>query len=328
MPLIVPLALRRTAIGTLALGGPGARVSPDLTLRLAEEFAARASVALDNAGLLATAVRARADAEAAQGVAERANRAKTDFLTAMSHELRTPLNAILGYVQLMDMEIRGPLTDAQRADLHRIARVEQHLSHVIGQLLGFAKIDSGHLTYDLTDVPLDDVLRHVDELILPAMEGKRLTFEPERCDPALTAWADRDKLEQILLNLLSNAVKFTDAGGRITIWCEGTDQTATISVRDTGRGIPADRTGVIFEPFVQLDHGLTRGKEGTGLGLTISRDLARGMGGDLEVMTSLGSGSTFTVSVPQAASTSAHGAAPTGLRSESSSPPDDERPVA
>jgi signal transduction histidine kinase len=240
------------------------------------------------------------DAELARHDAERASRAKSDFLAVMSHELRTPLNAIAGYAQLLELEVFGTITDAQRDALARIARSQAHLLGLINSVLSFAKIDAGQLQYVIADASIDEILAGVEPLVAPQVRAKELVFDYRPCDPQIFVRADAEKLQQVVLNLLTNAIKFTPSGGRITLECEADDGMAHIHVRDTGVGIPADRVHAVFEPFVQGDRALNRPHEGVGLGLAIARDLARGMGGTLRVESRLGEGSVFTVSIPRA----------------------------
>jgi signal transduction histidine kinase len=246
---------------------------------------------VDNARLYRDAERARADAEAA-------NQAKSDFLATMSHELRTPLNAIAGYTELLEMELRGPITDEQREDLRRIRRSQRHLLALVNDVLNFARLDSGHLDYDIGPVPLAETLAAVEAMVAPQLQAKGLTYALELPPAALIALADREKVQQIVVNLLSNAVKFTPSGGRIAVACNDERTAVAITVRDSGRGIPADKLELIFEPFVQVERALTRETEGSGLGLAISRQLARAMNGDLTVVSELGAGSTFTLTLP------------------------------
>lgn len=216
--------------------------------------------------------RARSEAEQAGRAAETANRAKSDFLTIMSHELRTPLNAIGGYTELLSMGIRGPVTEAQTEDLARITRSQQHLLGLINDLLNMARLDAGQVSYDITDVPVSATMERVEELILPQLTAKGLTYEHVACDSTLLVRADAEKLRQVLVNLLSNATKYTDTGS-ITVWCDATGKDVRIHVRDTGPGIASDQLGRIFEPFVQITGASNRPREGVGLGLAISRDL-------------------------------------------------------
>jgi signal transduction histidine kinase len=238
-------------------------------------------------------------AEQARLEAESANRSKSEFLAVMSHELRTPLNAIGGYAQLLELGIRGPVTEQQRADLDRIMKSQAYLLSLINDVLNFAKIESGHLKVELTDVPLPEVVEGMRDFVQPQLRQRGLSFTVERCEPGITVRADRDKIQQILLNLLSNALKFTPSGGTISLRCVRTaGGGATVTVEDTGQGIAADKLEWIFEPFVQVDRRYKREQEGIGLGLAISRELARAMGGDLVARNAEGQGSIFELTLP------------------------------
>jgi PAS domain S-box-containing protein len=233
-----------------------------------------------------------------------ANRAKSEFLAVVSHELRTPLNAIGGHIQLIEMGVHGPISEAQREALGRVQRSQRHLLSLINDVLNLARIETGHVDYELTEVPLEAAVAEVKAMVEPLLSAGRLKCElagsPYAPDPPIVVRADRDKLQQILLNLLSNAIKFTPAGGRITVEAAATDgqPIATVMVTDSGKGIPAAKLESIFEPFVQLG-GRPASAAGLGLGLSISRDLARGMGGDLTATSTPGSGATFTLSLPR-----------------------------
>jgi signal transduction histidine kinase len=238
--------------------------------------------------------------EEARDAAEHANRAKSDFLAVMSHELRTPLNAIGGYTELMQLGIYGSVTEEQDRALARVARSQQHLLGLINDVLNFAKLNAAKVQFDIEDVPLRDAVARVEPMIAPQLEAKALRYSCSLTDQSLVACADAEKLQQILLNLLSNAVKFTPAGGSVAIECSRDGDSAHITVRDTGVGIPPERLAHIFEPFVQVDRALNRPHEGVGLGLTISHELAVGMGGTLLVESTPGVGSAFTVVLPLA----------------------------
>jgi signal transduction histidine kinase len=252
-------------------------------------------------------VHSRQAAERAQAEAERANRAKSEFLAAMSHELRTPLNAIAGYAELMDMGLRGPMTEAQRTDLSRIRRSQQHLLSLINDVLNFAKLEAGRFEYDMQPVKLAPIVADLVTMIQPQLATKGLVYRAAVA-PDITVTADPEKLQQVLLNLLSNAIKFTDRGGRITVDVAtretgddgGRPGLVFLRVSDTGIGIPRDKQDAIFDPFVQAHRQLASNSEGTGLGLSISRDLARGMGGDLRVRSVEGEGSVFTLTLQMA----------------------------
>jgi PAS domain S-box-containing protein len=230
--------------------------------------------------------------------AEAANRAKAEFLRSMSHELRTPINATLGYAQLLEAGIAGPLTEQQRDYLARLQASQQHLLHIISDMLNYSRIEAGRLEYDITPISLREVVATVLPMIEVQAVARALTLEYDADAPDIMACADRARTQQIRLNLLSTAVKFTPAGGRVSITCAIAGDSAAISVGDTGPGIPPDKHDAVFEPFVQVGRSLTSAHEGTGLGLAISRDLARGMGGDLTVESTVGVGSTFTLTLP------------------------------
>jgi signal transduction histidine kinase len=236
----------------------------------------------------------------ARAAAEDANRAKADFLAAMSHELRTPLNAIGGYTDLLAMGLRGPLTEKQRDDLRRISRNQAHLMSIINDILNFARLEAGSVDLELTTVPAREILGGIEPIIAPQIEQKQLRFWLGECDPSISVWADREKVQQVLLNLLTNAAKFTHAGGRVTLSVLHDSSLVSIRVTDDGVGIPPDKLEAIFEPFVQVHRSLTQPTPGTGLGLAISRDLARKMGGDITVESIQGEGSTFTLALPRA----------------------------
>ena len=303
-----PLASLTNAAESIARGDYATRVplSGDEELvrlatsfnRMAEEISAtRAELELRASEAQATAIdldRARADAEAA-------SRAKSDFLAVMSHELRTPLNAIAAYSELLELELRGPITDAQRRDLQRIRASQQHLLGLISAVLDLSRIEAGRVTYDLTQVALEPFLAGLDGLIAPQAAAKSLVLEHRPIDPTLGALGDPEKLRQIMLNLLSNAIRYTPAGGRIVVSAEAHGDRVAIMTRDTGVGISAEQLETIFEPFVQLDRSLTQVREGIGLGLAISRDLARGMHGELSAESVIGKGSVFTLTLPRCA---------------------------
>jgi signal transduction histidine kinase len=297
--LAVPVISRSgSVLGGLFFGHSQPNVFSELDERLVVGTASWAAVAMDNARLLADAVAARVEAERARKQAEEANRTKADFLAAMSHELRTPLNAIAGYSQILELGIQGDLNESQRGMLSRMQRSQRALSTLIEELLGFARIESGKVVYRATKITVDEILNDLEPMIAPQLSTKPIKYHVSSCDPDVTVWADREKVDQILLNLITNAIKFTERG-EIAVTCTANADVAEISVRDTGVGIAEDRLESIFEPFVQLDGGYTRTSHGTGLGLTISRTFARAMGGDVRVSSVLGEGSSFIISLPR-----------------------------
>ena len=245
-------------------------------------------------------VRARAELEQARAAAEEANRAKSEFLANMSHELRTPLNAIGGYTELMEMGIHGPVTAAQRDTLERVQAAQRHLLTLINDILSYARLEAGRVEFDLEALGARDVLSSLDALIAPQARAKSISYEVHECEPGLRFTGDEERVRQVLLNLVGNAVKFTGAGGRVILRCDADDAWVYLRVEDNGRGVPREKLESIFDPFTQVDRRLDQPQGGVGLGLAISRDLARGMGGDLSAESTPGEGSVFTVRLPLA----------------------------
>jgi PAS domain S-box-containing protein len=267
--------------------------------------------ALERARLYEAERRARADAEAARADAEAANAAKNEFLAAMSHEIRTPINAIQGYAQLLELGLAGPVTEYQRTYLGRLASSSHHLLGLVDDVLDLAKVDAGEMkvALDLADTgPAVDTALDVTRP-LAAARGVRIVDDRPN-GSRVSFVGDEHRVRQILINLLSNAIKFTNGGGTVTVQSgtrveadprarlRGRGPWAFIRVEDTGIGIAAEDHGRVFEAFHQLDRGPTRTHGGTGLGLTISRRLARLQGGDLCLESTLGTGSVFTVWLP------------------------------
>ncbi len=240
--------------------------------------------------------------EEARAAAEAGNRAKSEFLATMSHELRTPLNAIGGHVQLIQLGIHGPVSVAQRAALLRVERSYRHLLGLINEVLNLARIEAGRLEFVLKEVRVAEMVADLHPMIESQLASKRQRYEVQVSEPDLVVRTDREKVQQILLNLLSNAVKFTGPEGVVSVYCD-VDHHAPgwvlITVRDTGIGIPEDKLTSIFEPFVQVDASHSREGQGAGLGLAISRDLARGLGGELTVRSAMVGGSAFTLRLPR-----------------------------
>ena len=297
--MVVPLKARGKLLGAITFisASNDQRYTPK-DLLFAEDLAGRAAMAMDNARLFQEARQAKEEAVAAVARAALADRAKTDFLATMSHELRTPLNAIAGYAELLELGMRGPITEQQREAITRIRRSEQHLLGIVNDILMFAKTETGRVPLTLENTTITSALASVRFLIEPMLSASEIKFSQYECSDELSVLADRDRLNQILVNLLSNAVKFSPRGGEVRVRCEVKEHLVAINVEDDGHGIAADKLEEIFEPFVQLSSGLTRTAEGSGLGLSISRELARLMGGDVTVVSELGKGSTFTLTLP------------------------------
>jgi signal transduction histidine kinase len=297
--MVVPLKAREQLLGAITFisADPECRYTPK-DLLFAEDLAGRIAMGMDNARLFHAAEQAREEAVAAVARASLADRAKTDFLATMSHELRTPLNAIAGYAELLELGMRGPVTDQQREAISRIRRSEQHLLGIVNDILMFAKTETGRIPLHLEDTPVGQAIEAVAFLVGPMLDANDIRFSHEESKVDLSVIADRDRLNQILVNLLSNAAKFSPRGGAVIVRSEIQEHLVAIHVEDQGTGIQEDKLEAIFEPFVQLSSGLTRTAEGSGLGLAISRELARLMGGDVTVDSRVGEGSTFTLTLP------------------------------
>ena len=300
--MCVPLVARGRGFGAMSftITDSGRTFGQD-DVDLAMELSRRTAVAIDNAVIYRRSIALRLEAEAASN-------AKSDFLAKMSHEIRTPINAMLGYAELLEMGISGPITDAQAKHLSRIRVSGEHLTSLVNEMLDLAKIEAGRMTVEPINAVAGEAAEAAVALDSPASrrKGRRDLARRSRAIRALEYIGDPQRVQQILMNLLSNAVKFTAAGGSVSVRCAsecgrvngapdgGVDWTS-ITVQDTGVGISGDDIDRIFHPFVQVENGYTRVHGGTGLGLTISRSLAQMMGGDIAVESAPGQGSRFTL---------------------------------
>lgn len=228
-----------------------------------------------------------------QREAERASRAKSEFLSRMSHELRTPLNAILGFAQLLEMESLSP---QQRESVGHILKGGRHLLQLINEVLDIARIEAGRLAISPEPVPLPDVVQETLDLMRPLAGGMNVRLAGDAAGTRTRCvLADSQRLKQVLLNLVSNAIKYGGRGGAVTLSCEDVPGgRVRIKVSDTGPGIPPDRMERLFIPFERLG-GEQTGVEGTGLGLALSKGLVGAMGGTIGVDSAVGRGSTFWV---------------------------------
>jgi len=235
-----------------------------------------------------------AELESAKSVAEKANRAKSDFLSSMSHELRTPLNAILGFAQLLEAGSPPP-TDAQKIRLHQIIKAGWYLLELINEILDLALIESGKLSLSREPVALIDVIIECQAMIEPQAQQRdiKLTFIP--FDETWFASADRTRVKQVLINLLSNAIKYNREHGTVEVKCiESTPERLRISVKDTGEGLAPEKLAQLFQPFNRLGQESSC-EEGTGIGLVVTKQLVELMGGTIGVESTVGVGSEFWI---------------------------------
>jgi signal transduction histidine kinase len=230
--------------------------------------------------------------------AERANQAKGNFLAVMSHELRTPLSAIIGYEELLADEITGPVNDGQRQQLSRIKASARHLLQLIDEILTYSRAEVGREAVDIETVPLQAVIDDAVALVAPLADDKGVALTCTPLTDVTPIRTDPQKVRQIVVNLLSNAIKFTERGGSVGATVKTYERRVVIEVRDSGIGIASEYLDRIFEPFWQVEQKATRTAGGTGLGLSVSRRLARMLGGDIEVESTVGVGSTFIVTLP------------------------------
>lgn len=233
--------------------------------------------------------------------AEHANQAKAKFLSMISHDLRSPLQSISGFSEALLREYSGPLNEEQRKDVQAIRAGSRDLERLIDDILGFSTLESGAVEIQPEAVSVNESFDRAITLLRLRMSERGVTLTRGDVDPSARVVADPDRLQQILLNLLTNALKFTPAGGSVTLSFESCETEGRILVRDTGRGIEPDKLEEIFQPFSQIDTRKTDPAErGVGLGLAISRELARRMKGDLTATSVPGKGSTFTITLPLA----------------------------
>lgn len=290
--IVAPLIVAADCIGSIGIAFSTERCFTAEEVQFVVALAQHCAVAMERARLFELEKQARTEAEAA-------SRFKSDFLASISHELRTPLNAIGGYAELIEMGIHGPVTDEQHTALGRIQASRRHLQRLLDSVLELSRIEAGATRYTIEQVPLAGALSECESLTSPQIRSRMLEYTREPFDDSIMVSGDRVKLQQILLNLLTNAVKYTPEKGRITLSVERIDDSIAISVIDTGPGIPAEKLDLIFEPFVQINTKLAA-NAGVGLGLAISRNLAKGMGGNLSAVSRSGGGSTFTLTLPAA----------------------------
>lgn len=305
--LMVPIAADGECFGTMVVFVERGLLFADDDLALLALLAHQAALALDESRqfaamqrlvaeretLLKQAQASNVELEQARTAAERANHAKSEFLSRMSHELRTPLNAVLGFAQLLSMD---PLTEEQQDSINHILKAGHHLLGLINEVLDIARVEAGRLSMSPEPVEIAEVVSETLDLIQPLAAGRNIHISrPVPGGRTIHVHADRQRIKQVLINLLSNGVKYNSPGGRVTVsWEQMPFDRLRIHVRDTGPGIAPQHLDRLFVPFDRINADQT-GEEGTGLGLALSQRLAEAMGGTLSVESTLGEGSIFTL---------------------------------
>lgn len=281
--MTVPMVARGEVQGTMTfvVRENGRRIGPP-DLLLAEDLAQRAGLAIDNARLYRKS--------------EEANRAKADFLAVISHELRTPLTAILGYTDLLEAGIDGPVNDGQMERLQRIERSTRHMVQLVEELISFAQLESGGETVRAEDVDVGEVVDEALQAVRGEADDRGLELRVE-AEGAGSFRTDPRMLRQMLVNLLTNAVKYTREGS-IVVRAYRREEALELQVEDTGVGISEGDQRKVFEAFWQAEHPNTRSYGGTGIGLSLTKRLAAALGGEVAVESVFGEGSTFTVRLP------------------------------
>ncbi|HYE92961.1 MAG TPA: ATP-binding protein [Terriglobales bacterium] len=327
--VVVPMIAGGELIGALSFGAPSPAFSTE-HVGIAREVAAQLAIALAQARLrervqrqadeLERRVEARTlELSAAKAEADRANRAKSEFLSRMSHELRTPLNGILGFAQLLEMDAQAP---EQRESVGHILRGGRHLLRLIDEVLDLARIEAGRLAISLEPVLVSEVVRGALDLVRPLATPRRIALDDETAAPDRYVVADRQRLQQVLLNLLSNAIKYNRDAGRVRVACaSAADGRTTLTVHDTGPGIAPELQARLFTPFDRLGAEQS-GVPGTGLGLALSKRLLEAMDGRLTVESAPRRGTTFAVALTTASAPApAHEANGAGGAGRDGAPP-------
>lgn len=291
--LTVPIRVEERLEGAITFVTRSARTGfAEEEVTFAGQVAASCARALHN-------VRRYRAADLRRENAESSDRAMVDALGLVTHELRTPLSAIGGYAELMQLGVRGPVTPEQRGDLERIRWNQQYLLAMITQILAYVRVDTGRSQFTIAPVDLGPVAASTAEMIAPLVKAKGQVAACESCEAgAVVALADADKVRQVVLNLLTNAMKYSPEGARLVLRAGADGTQRFIEVEDEGSGIPVHERERIFEPFAQLPDGMASRGGGVGLGLSIARQLARGMGGDLTVCSGRSRGSVFRLTLP------------------------------
>jgi len=288
--IFAPLLWEGRGMGAIFVGRDHVSSFSEKEIALLKTFADQAVIAIEN-------VRLFNEIQEKSRQLEVASRHKSEFLANMSHELRTPLNAIIGFTRIVMRRSQEKLEPLQYENLEKILTSGQHLLALINSILDLSKIEAGRIEVHPGHVGLAPVLEQCVRTVEPLVKADTVRLVKEFDQTLSEIYVDEEKLRQIIINLLSNAAKFTERGS-IRLQAHAANGSVAIAVADTGTGIPADKLSLIFEEFEQADASSTRVHGGTGLGLAIARRLARLMGGDIAVESTLGSGSTFTLTLP------------------------------
>ena len=297
--LATPLLRQGVPIGVILIRREEVRPFTEKQIALLKTFADQAVIAIENVRLFQEIREKSHQIEGANIRLQELDRLKSDFVANVSHELRTPLTAIKGAVDLVLREVAGPLTEKQMHYLTRVRSNTQHLAGLINDLLDLSKIESGKVEVKASRFSLGDLVYEVSESLRPLAAEKVITLEVVGAEPALSVWADRDKVNQILMNLISNAIKFTPAQGRITVAAlRNGSGNVQVSVSDTGPGVPPDEKEKVFDKFYQIAEVGGAKPKGTGLGLAICKALVELHGGKIWVESEPSGGSKFCFALP------------------------------
>jgi signal transduction histidine kinase len=237
------------------------------------------------------------DLKIAMEKAQEADRIKSAFLATMSHELRTPLNSIIGFTGILLQQLPGPLNEEQKKQMTMVQGSSRHLLALINDVLDISKIEAGQLTLSISLFDVRESIEKIVNMIRPQAEKKGISLDVKIAEDVGKSKTDQRRFEQVLLNLLNNAVKFTEKGF-VSLECRAGKNSYLFSVSDSGIGIKPEDADRRFQPFHQVDTGLSRKHEGTGLGLSICRKLLEMMGGSIGVESEFGKGSVFTIQFP------------------------------
>ena len=302
--LAVPILKDGEPIGAIRVGRDAVRPFNDSEIALVESFATQAAIAMENARLFNETHEKSRQLEAA-------SRHKSEFLANMSHELRTPLNAVIGFSDVLEQGMVGPLSEKQSEYVRDISTSGQHLLDLVNEILDLSKVEAGRMELEPSDFPLADTIQAATSFVRERAARHSIEIASELAPDLGTITADERKVRQVLLNLLSNAVKFTPDGGWVGVTARREDGEVTVSVKDTGIGIAPEDQPKVFEEFQQVGKPSDRSREGTGLGLTLAKRFVELHGGRIWLESDVGKGTTFSFALPvTAAAISAPAASP------------------